>query len=49
MVDTEESRVLPYIFIYIRLQYSNNSSFKAMINSNLMKEEDRGLKIETFK
>ncbi|RHN77815.1 hypothetical protein MtrunA17_Chr1g0158801 [Medicago truncatula] len=32
MLDTEESRVLPYIIIYKRLQYSNNSSLKALIN-----------------
>lgn len=48
MLDTEESRVLPYIIIYKRLQYSNNSSLKALINSNLINEEEKELKIETF-
>jgi hypothetical protein len=41
--------VLAYICIYIRLQYSNNSSLKAMINGNLINEKEKGLKIETFK
>jgi len=48
MLDTEESRV-PYIIIYIRLQYSNNSSLKALINSNLINEEEKGLNDWNFR